>query len=338
MTAAGGGDAPRRVLVAGATGYIGRHVVRELVQRGYEVVAPVRARSGIGGRLTPERAAAAFPGADVRVASASDPASLVVDGLRGERVDAVISCIATRTGGARDAWSVDYAANCNLLAAARAAGAEPFVLLSAICVQKPRLAFQHAKLAFERELRGAGLNWSIVRPTAFFKSIAGQVPRVQAGKPFLLFGRGDGPLCKPISEADTARCLADCLERPALTNRVLPVGGPGPAVSAVERGRMLFELCGRSPRFRRIPLRLFDIVESPLALAGRHSPKMADRAEFARIGRYYATESMLWLDPATGRYDADATPAYGSDTLHAFYARVVAEGMAGQELGDQALF
>ncbi|MEL6548555.1 MAG: NAD(P)H-binding protein, partial [Myxococcota bacterium] len=37
-----------RVLVAGATGYIGRHVVQELLRRGYQVAAIVRPRSGIG--------------------------------------------------------------------------------------------------------------------------------------------------------------------------------------------------------------------------------------------------------------------------------------------------
>lgn len=51
------------------------------------------------------------------------------------------------------------------------------MLLSAICVQKPLLEFQRAKLKFEKELVEAGdINYSIVRPTAFFKSLAGQVP------------------------------------------------------------------------------------------------------------------------------------------------------------------
>jgi hypothetical protein len=67
---------------------------------------------------------------------------------------------------------------------AKAAGVSQFVLLSAICVQRPLLAFQKAKLAFESELAASGLTYSIVRPTAFFKSLSGQVARVQAGKPF----------------------------------------------------------------------------------------------------------------------------------------------------------
>ena len=58
-------------------------------------------------------------------------------------------------------------------------------------MQKPLLGFQQAKLAFEAELQASALTWSIVRPTAFFKSLSGQIARVQAGKPFLLFGNGD---------------------------------------------------------------------------------------------------------------------------------------------------
>ena len=38
------------------------------------------------------------------------------------------------------------------------------MLLSAICVQKPRLAFQHAKLAFKKQLIQSGLTYSIARP------------------------------------------------------------------------------------------------------------------------------------------------------------------------------
>ena len=48
-------------------------------------------------------------------------------------------------------------------------------------------------------------------------------------------------------------------------------------------------------------------------------PALAAKAEYARIGRYYATESMLVWDPARHRYDADATPSTGSDTLFSHY-------------------
>jgi divinyl chlorophyllide a 8-vinyl-reductase len=67
------------------------------------------------------------------------------------------------------------------------------------------------------------------------------------------------------------------------------------------------------------------------------SPRIAAKAELARIGRYYATESMLVFDSATGRYDEDATPETGSETLHAFYKRL-AHGKVTLERGDHAVF
>ena len=66
-------------------------------------------------------------------------------------------------------------------------------------------------------------------------------------------------------------------------------------------------------------------------------PALAAKAELARIGRYYATESMLVLNPTTGRYDADATPEHGLDTLQQHHARLLA-GTATDDRGDHAVF
>ena len=319
---------PRRVLVFGATGAMGRACARELVARGHEVVCFVRPRS---------RGALRLEGAAFRFGEATDPASLARDGFRGERFDAVVSCMASRNGAPADAWAVDYAAHAKVLKAAKEAGVAHFVLLSAICVQKPRLAFQHAKIAFERELMASGIAYSIVRPTAYFKSLSGQVERVMRGKRFLVFGDGRGTACKPISDRDLARYLAGCLEDPAMRNRVLPIGGPGPAITPREQGERLFALAGREPRFAEVPLALLDTIVWTLAALGTLIPPLKDKAEFARIGRYYATESMLVLDPETGRYDAEATPSTGADTLFEAYAKLVA-GEATLERGAHKVF
>ena len=321
----------RRVLLLGATGTIGRATLGALRDRGHEVVCVVRPgrRTGLDGVL------AEGTSVEIREAELTDPAS-VGDALAREPLDAVVSCMASRTGSPRDAWAVDHDAHLRVLGAARDAGAGQFVLLSAICVQKPRLAFQHAKLAFEEALRDSGLDWSIVRPTAFFKSLSGQVERVRAGKPFLLFGDGTGTACKPIGAGDLATYLAGCLDDPARRNRILPVGGPGPALTPRDQGELLFATAGREPRFRSVPLGLLDTVVGLLAMAGRIVPPLAEKAELARIGRYYATESMLVWDEAAGRYDADATPEFGSERLADYYARML-RGEIRDERGDHAV-
>ncbi len=329
---------PKRVFVVGATGYIGKFVVRELVARGYDVVSFSRERSGVGASTTAEETRRQLEGSEVRFGDVSDPDSLLKQGVRGEHFDVVVSCLTSRTGGVRDSWNIDYQATRNALDAALAAGASQFLLLSAICVQKPLLEFQRAKLKFENELQRSGLIYSIVRPTAFFKSIAGQVEAVRKGKPYVMFGNGELTACKPISEADLARFMADCLEDRSKQNRILPIGGPGKAISAREQGEMLFELLGREPKFRNMPIKMFDVIIPVLSFLSKIFPQLEDKAEFARIGRYYCSESMLVLNPHTGEYDADMTPSYGSDTLRDFYAKALKDGLAGQELGDHAMF
>ena len=117
-----------RVMVVGATGYIGKYVVKELLRRGYSVTAFARHRSGIKGKSSqedvirvrgcpkngPEASCAAhktgvqvratqlrlqeFEGAQVQFGDVTDPQSLTQNGFV-QPVDVVVSCMASRTGG-----------------------------------------------------------------------------------------------------------------------------------------------------------------------------------------------------------------------------------------------
>ena len=75
----------------------------------------------------------------------------------------------------------------HLLNAAIYSGINKFIYLSAICVQKPKLNFQFAKLAFETNLKKSNINHVIIRPTAFFKSLSGQLNRIKQNKKFIKF-------------------------------------------------------------------------------------------------------------------------------------------------------
>lgn len=324
----------KRVFVLGATGTIGQAVVRALAAQGDEAVCLVRPGHA-------ERAAGTsrpLIGAQWREGLATDAVSLREQGLRGERFDALISCLASRTGAPADAWAIDYQAHSQALTIARQAGIGHIIQLSAICVQRPLLAFQQAKLAFERELVDSGLRYSIVRPTAFFKSLSGQVDRVRAGRPYLVFGDGALTRCKPISDADLAQYMVRCLRDPAMHDRILPIGGPGPALTPRQQGEMLFEQLGRPPRFRSVPVGLLDAIVAGLRLAGCVAPALRDKAELARIGRYYATESMLVLNPDTGQYDEHATPSTGTDTLGQFFQAIISGRIAPPDRREHAVF
>jgi divinyl chlorophyllide a 8-vinyl-reductase len=307
------------------------------MRRGHEVVCFGRRATGVDRRLGLNESEEQLAGAAVRFGDVTNVGSLANEGFRGERFDALVSCMASRTGAPKDAWAVDYQAHVNALLAAQDARVEHFVLLSAMCVQKPLLAFQQAKLAFEKRLIESGMAYTIVRPTAFFKSLSGQVERVKRGKPFLVFGDGRLTACKPISDGDLAEYLVDCLEDEGRRNRILPIGGPGAAVTPREQGEHLFALLGRTPRFREVPIAVLDGAIGLLGVLGRVVPVLADKAELARIGRYYATQSMLVLNPQTDRYDAAATPSTGTETLLDFYTHLV-NGAPIPERGDHAVF
>jgi divinyl chlorophyllide a 8-vinyl-reductase len=183
----------------------------------------------------------------------------------------------------------------------------------------------------------SGLTWSIVRPTAFFKSLSGQVERVRRGKPFLLLGDGALTACKPIGDADLADFIAGCLVDESRWNRILPIGGPGDAITPRQQGELLFAVAGLPPRFRQVPVKMLDAIIALLSLLGRVIPAAEDKAQLARIGRYYATESMLLWDARTGRYDAAATPSFGRETLREHYVKLW-RGTIADDRGAHAVF
>ncbi|KAF6173755.1 hypothetical protein GIB67_042923 [Kingdonia uniflora] len=332
------------VLVVGSTGYIGKFVIKELVSRGFKVIAVAREKSGITGKSNKEETLEQFKGANVCFSDVTNIDSLQTSlESYGSKIDVVVSCLASRSGGVKDSWKIDYEATRNSLVAGRNHGASHFVLLSAICVQKPLLEFQRAKLKFEAELMkeavvDTALTYSIVRPTAFFKSLAGQVDLVKDGKPYVMFGDGKLCACKPISEQDLASFITDCVLSEDKINQVLPIGGPGKALTPLEQGEMLFRLVGKEPKFLKVPIGIMDFAIGVLDFVVKIFPSVEDAAEFGKIGRYYAAESMLVLDHETGEYNAEKTPSYGKDTLEDFFRRVLREGMEGQELGKQQFF
>ncbi|MGB3244918.1 MAG: NAD(P)H-binding protein [Sulfitobacter sp.] len=322
------GRSTKRVLVFGATGTAGQGAVRALTQAGHDVVCVVRPAT-TAGTLGPETLQITI--------NLAQPATQLIDAFKGQKFDVVVSSLSSRTGDPTDAWAIDHLAHLKILELAEHVSAEQFILLSAICVQKPQLPFQHAKLAFEAALIASGMTYSIVRPTAFFKSLSGQIERVRQGKPFLVFGDGTLTSCKPISDDDLGRYIAGCIDDAARQNRILPIGGPGPAITPLDQGAELCRLLGKAPKFRHVPVAMLDVIYNGLRIGGWINPKLARKAELARIGRYYATESMLVLDSETGRYDAEVTPSFGTETLFGFYASVIADDAEVQR-GEHSVF
>ena len=78
-----------------------------------------------------------------------------------------------------------------------------------------------------------------------------------------------------------------------------------------------------------MPVGLFDWAARLIGLGAPFSKWCAQKAEYARIAKYYATQSMLLLDTETGEYSADKTPEFGTETLREHYEHMVAQELSG---------
>eukprot|EP00567_Pseudictyota_dubia_P001077 CAMPEP_0197465820 /NCGR_PEP_ID=MMETSP1175-20131217/64736_1 /TAXON_ID=1003142 /ORGANISM="Triceratium dubium, Strain CCMP147" /LENGTH=416 /DNA_ID=CAMNT_0043001843 /DNA_START=17 /DNA_END=1267 /DNA_ORIENTATION=+ len=317
-----------KIAVVGSTGYIGKAVVRESVRRGYPTTAVLRDASK--GEKEDK-----FKGATLREFDVTDREGC----LNGElfepgSVDVVVSCLASRTGSKKDSFDIDYQATLNVAEAAKAAGARRFVLLSAFCVKSAErndpyaLQFQYAKMKMEGKLRemssdGGKFDHVSVRPTAFFKSVSGQLEVVNGGSPFVYFDLGDKKCatCNPIGEPDLAAALIDCVADDAHKNAVWNLGGPDDGLSMIEQGELLHDVLGKEgePKLLGVPIGIFDVIINGLQWVADtfKSEKFEDAAEFGRIGRYYAVEDMLTTDP---------TEKYGRTTLREHYQYIAENG------------
>jgi uncharacterized protein YbjT (DUF2867 family) len=223
------------VVVAGATGYIGRAVVQESVRRGYSTIALVRNATAIQSSCMLPRYDTFFAGASVVQCNVEDP--LEIQNVLSSQIqhhqqpiDAVISCLAAPSGTKKDTQAIDYQATINCFQAGQHFKAKHLVLLSAFCCRNPLLQLQQAKLRVEQQLRTTTRpsvsKWTVVRPTAFLKSISGQFQAIQDGAPYILFGDGTMTRCNPIAESELAEFIMDSLIDPNKWNRILNVGGP----------------------------------------------------------------------------------------------------------------
>ena len=151
----------KKVLVAGATGYLGKYIVNELKSRGYWV--RVLIRKGSQKKL--------FTNVDdFFVGEITKPKTLI--GI-AENIDWVFSTIGiTRQEDGLTYMDVDYQGNVNLLYEAEKSGVEKFEYISAINGDKQRhLKIFEAKERFVNELKSSGLDYCIMRPNGFFSDM-----------------------------------------------------------------------------------------------------------------------------------------------------------------------
>lgn len=230
-----------RVLVAGATGYLGRHLVAELKARGHWVRILARPGSHLGELAT--QADEVFEG------QATDPATLT--GLM-TGIDTVYSSLGiTRQRDGMTYRQVDYQANLNLLRLAESASVERFCYVSVFNGRAMRdQALVGAKEDFVDALQASPLSSTVMRPNGYFSDLMTFLDMARRGRVWLI-GRGDTRI-NPISGADLAVVCCDACER---GDADVECGGPE-VLSQRDIGELAFEALGTSPRFGHVPLGL----------------------------------------------------------------------------------
>lgn len=285
-----------RVLVAGATGYLGRFVAREFKERGHwvRVLARNPDRLKEAGRFLEPAIADLVD--DVFEGEVTRPET-----LRGlcEGIEVVFSSIGiTRQKDEASYRDVDYRGNKSLLDLALAASVGKFIFVHAFNAHLLlSLESMRAKQEFVEVLRHAGIAHSIVCPTGFFSDMSEFLRMAKRGAVYQI---GDGERkINPIHGADLATVCVDAVEG---GEKEIPVGGPV-SYTYREVAELAFAVLGEPPTIRRVPAWL---VRASLPLVRLFS------------GPYYTLAAGM---TAITQHDFVA-PAVGTHTLKEYYEQV----------------
>jgi NADH dehydrogenase len=217
------------VLVTGASGFVGSHLVPELLAGGHRVLALVR--SGASGRRVLDRLSpAARDGVDLRTGDVNDPAGLGPALAGADGIVHLVALARDRAAG-RDLNRVNVEGTRNVINAAEAAGIRRLVHLGALgVVDDPRLHYASSKVRAEQLVRASALDWTILKPSlmwgerdGFFNIVAGLV-RISPGAVPV---PGDGrSRFQPLAVSDAAVAIRLSIERPATVGASYDLGGP----------------------------------------------------------------------------------------------------------------
>jgi len=247
-----------KILVAGATGVVGREVALLLKQRGHFVRAISR---------DPKRAQALRSIADEVLPLDATDAARVQGTCEG--LDVVVSAlgapVAPSGKGRRSFSEVDLKANLNLLAEAQRAGVRRFVYVGVF--SQPvyaGTAYVTAHANVESAVRAAGLEYGFVRSTGIFGSLAEMLPMARKG-PLPVIGDGSA-LTNPIDERDVAEAVLRAVE--AAGSTAADIGGPE-TLTRRAIAEAAFTALGLRPRLLTMPVWAIRIVARIYGLFNR---------------------------------------------------------------------
>ncbi|MYY09972.1 NAD(P)H-binding protein [Streptomyces sp. SID4919] len=278
------------ILVTGATGNVGRQVVRQLLAEGRAVRALVR---------TPETAG--FPD-EVEVVQ-GDLTSPGTVGTAAEGVSAAFLL-----------WPSLPLADAPAVVEALAKGTERIVYLSSAGVEEDKeeqgdpINQFHAGL--ERLIEKSGVRWTFLRSTSFASSLLEWRDQVREGVVREAFGEATRTL---VHEADIAAVAVRALTGDAYSGQKLMLSGAAP-ISQIEQVRIIGEIVGKEVRFEEVPL---DTLREQMRSEGWEDPDIDGM--FAAYATMATMDQPVWntVEEVTGR-PARTFPEWVADHVQDF--------------------
>ena len=244
----------KKILLAGATGYLGSFILKELELHEYKNRVIIRNKKKL---IDYDRSKTEVIEAEV---TKSETLSNTCKGI-----DTLISTIGiTNQKDGLTYMDVDFGANLNLLNEAKKSGVKKFIYISVLNGEKLKnLKICEAKEKFVQELITSGLDYCIIRPNGFFSDMIEFYNMAKKGRIYL-FGNGELK-ANPVHGEDLAKLCVRCI---TTDDKELKAGGPE-TLTQSQIAETAFKVLNKKPKItyisdwlRRFVLRLITTFTS----------------------------------------------------------------------------
>ncbi|GAA4488623.1 SDR family oxidoreductase [Microbacterium panaciterrae] len=259
------------ILVIGATGYLGRHLVSELHARGYRITALARNRERALGPGPFGSPALAGLVDEWVIGDVTNPA--ITDGICDD-VDRVVSSLGV-TRQKSDPWDIDFTANLAVLRDAERSAVRSFGYVSVLHSETGTSLTMRAKTAFAETASRSRIPTQIFKPSGYFSDLTDLLTMARAGMSLHL-GTGETRL-NPIHGADLAHFIVDRVpDAPGQWD----VGGPD-ILTFRQVEELAFAAVGKKPHSVGVPA---PVLRSAEWIADRMSPRVGNLTRFFSEG------------------------------------------------------
>jgi uncharacterized protein YbjT (DUF2867 family) len=269
-------------LITGATGGLGRRMVRLIREQDAPVRAFVRLSSRYG--ELEQRGAEVFIG-DLRQERDIQKAC--------QGIDYVISAHGSNASNRGNPQAIDYRANIDLIDAAKAAGVRHFVFISVLGADRgyEDAPVFKAKWAVEQYLRSSGLSYTILRPSGFSSNLLPLAEQFRQTGIYLLIG---DPRSRTsiVSTDDLARMAVDSVTMERAFNQVFPVGGPE-ILERADIPRIFGRIFNRQPLIINPPLFALDGVRTALGVISPESQRALGTLRTLLANEFFCTPTEI---------------------------------------------